>query len=242
MVIKDKKHFVFGAILFISFFVVLFLIFSPIFPKAPDGKPQNGLEYADRMFNRLSKGSSYFIPKLMKSNEEFVGKMFSINIEMDKPEDAEKVAKLFTTAGATVEVKKAGLKIEGDIGKTLQAALKDSDAMYYNEGEKISGLYGYDAMAVMGDWFDVLDKMEKVFKKEKKAKEMKIVADVNKKGVEAAYNFYGIAPQKVSEKAGLLVFLLVFYVVYTMWWGFAIFFIFEGLGLSMKKAKVKKEV
>jgi hypothetical protein len=27
-----------------------------------------------------------------------------------------------------------------------------------------------------------------------------------------------------------------------MWWGFAIFFIFEGLGLSMKKAKVKKEV
>ncbi len=242
MVIKDKKHFVFGAILFISFFVVLFLIFSPIFPKAPDGKPQNGLEYADRMFNRLSKGSSYFIPKLMKSNEEFVGKMFSINIEMDKPEDAEKVAKLFTIAGATVEVKKAGLKIEGDIGKTLQAALKDSDAMYYNEGEKISGLYGYDAMAVMGDWFDVLDKMEKVFKKEKKAKEMKIVADVNKKGVEAAYNFYGIAPQKVSEKAGLLVFLLVFYVVYTMWWGFAIFFIFEGLGLSMKKAKVKKEV
>jgi hypothetical protein len=34
----------------------------------------------------------------------------------------------------------------------------------------------------------------------------------------------------------------VFYVVYTLWWGFAIFFIFEGIGLSMTKAKVKKEV
>jgi hypothetical protein len=39
-----------------------------------------------------------------------------------------------------------------------------------------------------------------------------------------------------------MTFLLVFYVAYTMWWGFAIFYIFEGIGLSMKKAKVKKEV
>jgi hypothetical protein len=27
-----------------------------------------------------------------------------------------------------------------------------------------------------------------------------------------------------------------------MWWGYAIFFLFDGIGLSMKKAKVKKEV
>jgi hypothetical protein len=46
----------------------------------------------------------------------------------------------------------------------------------------------------------------------------------------------------VKEKAGLMTFLLVFYVAYTLWWGFAIFFIFEGIGLTMSKAKVKKEV
>jgi hypothetical protein len=39
-----------------------------------------------------------------------------------------------------------------------------------------------------------------------------------------------------------MTFLLVFYIAYTMWWGFSIFFFFEGIGLSMKKAKVKKEV
>jgi nucleotide-binding universal stress UspA family protein len=27
-----------------------------------------------------------------------------------------------------------------------------------------------------------------------------------------------------------------------MWWGFAIFYMFDGIGLTMKKAKVKKEV
>ena len=65
---------------------------------------------------------------------------------------------------------------------------------------------------------------------------------VTKKAVETAHNFYGIEAQKVTEKAGLMTGLLVFYVVYTMWWGFAIFYLFEGLGLTMKKAKVKKEI
>jgi len=27
-----------------------------------------------------------------------------------------------------------------------------------------------------------------------------------------------------------------------MWWGFAIYYMFNGIGLSMTKAKVKKEV
>jgi hypothetical protein len=41
-------------------------------------------------------------------------------------------------------------------------------------------------------------------------------------------------------KAGIMTGLLVFYVLYTMWWGFAIFYLFEGVGLTMKKAKIKK--
>jgi hypothetical protein len=65
---------------------------------------------------------------------------------------------------------------------------------------------------------------------------------VTKKAIEASYNFYGVEAVQVKEKAGLMTFLLVFYVAYTLWWGFAIFFIFEGIGLTMSKAKVKKEV
>ena len=242
MAIKHKGHFTIGVLLSISFLVVLVLIFSPIFPKTPEGEPQNGLEFADRMFNRLSKGSSYFIPKLMKGTEGFVGQMFSVSIKMDKPEDAERVAKLFTTAGATVDIQAEKLKIEGDLGKTLHAVIKDSDAMYHNEGAKVSGLYGYEEKEVMRDWWTALGKIDKQFKIEKKAEEAKIVSDVNKKTVETAYNYYGIAPQKVKERAGLLTSLLVFYLIYTLWWGFAIFYLFEGIGLSMKKAKVKKEV
>ena len=253
---KHKRHLGVGIVLFISFFVVLFLIFSNIFPKAPDGTPQNGLEWADRMFNRLAKGSSYFIPKVAKSNEKFMGKMFTVTMNMDKPEDkpgdaekrAERASKLFTiNPGAKVEVKGSELKIEGDLGLVLKAALEDADTMFKNEGDKIKAKYA-EAMAtddvkqMFRQWNNVLPKIDKAFKKEKMVQEAKIVSDVTKKAIEASYNFYGIQAQKVSEKAGLMTFLLVFYVVYTLWWGFAIFFIFEGIGLSMKKAKVKKEV
>lgn len=251
-----KKHMAYGIALAISFIVVLILIFSPIFPKTVAGEPQNGLQWADEMFNSLAKGSSYFIPRVAESNEEFMGKMFAVSINMSKPEDkpgdgekrAERVSKLFTVnPGAKVDVNGSELKIEGDLGLVLAAALRDSETMYRNEGEKINALYGTameteDEKQVFRQWWNVLDKMNKKFMIEKKPAEAKIVSEVNKKAVEAAYNFYKVDAVKVTEKAGIMIFLLVFYVVYTMWWGFAIFFTFEGIGLSMTKAKVKKEV
>ena len=256
MASAQKKHMAYGIALAISFIVVLVLMFSPIFPKTTAGEPQNGLQWADEMFNSLAKGSSYFIPKVAKSNEKFMGKMFTVSIKLGKPEDkpgdgekrAERASKLFAVnEGARVEVNGDELKIEGDLGKVLAAALRDSETMYRNEGEKIKALYGTvmktdDEKQMFRQWWNVLDKINKQFMIEKKAAEAKIVSAVMKKAVEAAYNFYKVDAVKVKEKAGLMIFLLVFYVVYTMWWGFAIFFIFEGIGLSMSKAKVKKEV
>ncbi|MEO5358759.1 MAG: hypothetical protein H7844_15880, partial [Nitrospirae bacterium YQR-1] len=96
--------------------------------------------------------------------------------------------------------------------------------------------------AVLKTWWIVLKAMDKQLKKDGKIEEASIVSEVSKKTVEPAYNFYGIEAQSVKDKAILMTGLLVFYVIYTMWWGFAIFYIFEGIGLSMKKAKVKKEV
>ena len=79
-------------------------------------------------------------------------------------------------------------------------------------------------------------------KKQGKIEDAKIVSDVMKKAVEPAYNYYKVEAQSVVDKAGIMTGLLVFYVIYTMWWGFAIFYLFDGIGLTMKKAKVKKEV
>lgn len=248
---RSKKSLGVGISLAASFLVVLFLIFSPIF-----GEGKNGLVFADDLFNKLSKGSSYFIPKVAKDNEQFMGKMFTVNIKLSKPEDkpgdaekrAERASKLFAVnPGAKAEVVGSELKIEGDLGLVLKAALEDSDVMFKNEGDKIKAKYEAamatdDVKQMFRQWYNVLPKISKEFAKEKKIEESKIVSVVSKKAVETAYNYYGVEAQKVSDKAVLMTGLLVFYVIYTMWWGFAIFYIFDGIGLTMSKSKVKKEV
>jgi hypothetical protein len=236
MLIRNQKTLNLGGLLGLSFIGILLVIFSPVF----GGK--NGLEYSDDLFNKLAKGSSYFIPEIAKSVREFDGKNISVAVKMDKPETAQKAAKMLLVGGAQVGVNDAELKITGDLGKLLGNVLKDSDAMYKNDGAKISSLYGADELDVMSVWWNVLNRAARELQKEKKVEEANIAIEVMRKGVEPAYNFYKIEAQSVADKAGILGSLLVFYVVYTMWWGYSIFYIFDGLGLTMKKAKVKKEV
>ncbi len=244
MIVRNKKTFGVGIVFAISFLAVLLAIFTPLF------KGKNGLQFADDSFNRLSKGSSYFIPKVATNNEKFMGKTFATTIKVNKPEDkpgdaekrAENIAKVFTTAGAKVDISGASLKIEGDLGKVLASALQDSDDMFKNQGDKIKTRYATDDEKKMfRQWHNALAKVIKELQKEKKIEEAKMVNEVVKKAIEPAYNFYQIDGERVVDHAGMLSGLLVFYVAYTMWWGYAIFYMFDGLGLSMKKAKVKKE-
>jgi len=236
MLVRNKKIFSIGIVFAISFLAVLVFIFSPVF------KGKNGLQFSDDSFNKLAKGSSYFIPKVSKSVEQFIGKPIAVSINLDQAEDTENTAKLLAAAGAKVDIKNTELKIEGDLGTILQSAIKDADSMYKNDGKTVSERYGYDEKMVMKNWWNALSRIEKGLKKEKFITEAKVVSDVTKKAVEPGYNFYQIDANKVSEHAGMMSGLLIFYVLYTMWWGYAIFYMFEGIGLSMKKAKIKKEI
>jgi hypothetical protein len=236
MLVRHKGMFNTGILLAISFLGVLALIFSPLF-----GGGKNGLEYSDDLFNKLSKGSSYFIPDITKKVQKFAGKEVSFTVKTDK---ADAAAKVFMATGAQVGTPQGGeLKLTADLGKLLAAVLADADSMYHNKGSEVVARYpGMDEKAVLKLEWDVLNKAIKELQKEKKIDEANVINDVLKKGVEPAYNFYKIPAEDILGKAWTVVGLLVFYVVYTMWWGYAIFYLFDGIGLSMKKAKVKKEV
>jgi len=237
MAIANKGPFTLGLFMAISFLGVLLLIFSPIY-----GGGMNGLDYADNLFNKLAKGSSYFIPKLKEANKNFRGRSFNAAITIDNAKEAGQVQKLFTAAGAAVEMQGTNLTISGDLGKTMEAALRDADYMFKNQGQEVMAPYGFDEKEVMKSWWTGLSRMDKFFKKNLKIEEANHISEVNKKGIEPAYNFYKVESQRVADRAGIMIFLLVFYVIYTMWWGYAIFYLFDGVGLTMKKAKVKKEV
>ncbi len=76
--------------------------------------------------------------------------------------------------------------------------------------------------------------MESDLKHQKKFKEAKVVSVVVQKAVELGYNYYKVEPQKIGDKIGVVLFSLIFYVAYTMWYGFSILFMFEGWGLKLE--------
>jgi hypothetical protein len=226
--IAHKKEFFGGAIMMAVFAVVLIVIFMPIFGG------QNGLNYLDNLYNTISKGSAYYIPKVKEEAAKFEGTAVAVTIQMLNPDQTQETAKLLNQAGALVNVSGAELKVSGDLVQILNGCIDDADAMYHNQGEKVSGKYGLDEKRVLFDWWTALKGMGKALEKQKKFKEAKVIDLTVSKAVETSYNYYQVEPKKIGEKIGIVIFSLVFYVIYTLWYGFAIMFMFEGWGMQLK--------
>ncbi|MDY6990102.1 MAG: hypothetical protein SWQ30_18835 [Thermodesulfobacteriota bacterium] len=226
--IAHKKEFYGGFFMLVAFAVVLVLVFSPVF------KGQNGLEYLDGLYNSISKGSAYYIPAVKEEIDQFAGNVVTVTLNVADNKRAQQTAPLFMKGGAMVNVSGKELKISGDLAKILQNSLDDADAMYYNKGDEISRKYGYDEKRVLLNWWVALHHMERALKDQKKFKEAKVLSVVTKKAVELSFNYYTVDPQKIGDKIGIVLFSLVFYVVYTLWYGFAIMFMFEGWGMRLE--------
>lgn len=241
MLIRNKGLFFKGLVLLCSFFVVLFLIFSPVFTDE-QGNKINGLTYSDDLFNSLAKGSAYYIPDVSKKIAKFEGNTVDLTVKQKDAAAAAEAAALVAKAGLTAEAKDNAVHISGDLGKLLSLAVTASDKLYMNDAPAVAAMLGTsDGMRSMKVLWGVLNPMVKEFQKQKKVDEADIVTLVNGKAIEPAYNFFGIKGEKVSERIPVAAGLLIFYVIYTMWYGYAIFDIFNGIGLSMSKSKVKQE-
>lgn len=226
--IANKKEFFRGVGMMVAFLAVLFILFMPVF----QGK--NGLEYLDDLYNTISKGSAYYIPKVQEESSKFLGNSVSMTLKMENETQANQTAALFREGAALVSVSGAELKVDGDLGKILENCLADSEEMYRNHGEAIADKYGYDERRVLFNWWKTCKAMDKSLTKQGKFREAKIVNTVASKAVETSYNYYRIEPKKIGARLGLVIFSLIFYVVYTLWYGFGILFMFEGWGLRLE--------
>ena len=226
--IANKKEFFGGSLMLLAFIAILIIIFSPVF------KGQNGLEYLDALYNSISKGSAYYIPAVKEDVDKFAGNTITVTLHMKNEEKAEQTTPLLMQGGALVNQSGAELKVSGDLGKILANCLADADLMYHNDGQTLTDKYGYDEQRVLYNWWKALKLAEEDLKKQSKFAEAKIVDTVGQKAVECSYNYYKIEPQKIGDRFGVVSFSLIFYVVYTMWYGFAILFMFEGWGLRLE--------
>jgi hypothetical protein len=226
--IANKKEFTGGIAMMVGFLVVLFIFFMPIY------HGHNGLDYLDNLFNSISKGSAYYIPKIQEDvAKSEMGKAITFNLSFDTEEQARESALLFTTGGATVMGEGKNLKVTGDFGKILANCLEDADMLFNNQGEKLEEKYGIEGRKALYHWWTGLKSMKKDLDKQEQFKEGKTVYTVMTRAVECAYNYYQVVPESMSSKLGIMIFSLVFYVVYTLWYGYAILYIFEGWGLQI---------
>ncbi len=222
-----------GLLLLVSFFAILVAIFMPLFPGAT-GKKVNGLDYLDNFFNELSKGSAYYIPEQIKKAEKYNGQQFTTSLKMKSPEDAAVTAKLFTTNAISATAEAEKVKVSGDFGTMLKIMLDDADNMYHNKGDVLKAKYGVDERQALYSWFQALTAMEKDMTKEGKFEQAKFVKNCMSKAIEPAYNYYQVQAKPVKAEIGLLIAALAFYVIYTMWYGFGLLFLFEGMGINLE--------
>lgn len=225
--IADKKKFYTGLGMLIGFAVVLGILFSPVFGG------QNGLNFLDSLYNSISKGSAYYIPAVKEKTDAYSNTALSASLSLDAEIQAGQVALLFEKAGVEANVSGARLVVSGNLGAVFDNCLEDTELMYRNDGESIRAKYDMDEKQAIYNWHIALKALEKDLNRQKKFKEAKIVGTVIDKAVDLSYNYYGVEHRKISDGSGVVVFSLIFYVIYTLWFGFSILFLFEGWGMQL---------
>jgi hypothetical protein len=152
---------------------------------------------------------------------------------MENSAEAMAAEPLFSRAGATTAIEANNLMVNGDLEKMFSACLEDAESVYHNRTEDLVVRYGMEARPALYTWWLALSAMEKDLNRQKLFDAAQLTHTVQAKTVECAYNYYGIESQEIRNRWGTVLFSLVFYVVYTVWYGYGIMYIFEGLGFEL---------
>lgn len=224
--IKSGKLLI-GSILMASFIAVMVAIFMPLI------NGENALNYLDNLYNSISKDSANYFPKVHHLIEEHQGEAVNMTLKMESAEDAATAARLLEGPAQSVSVSGNEVSAAGQLDTLLSQCLDDAESMYNNEGAGIAQRYGMHEKVALHGWWKVLGAMEKDFNRQKLFSAAKLSDTVKKKTVECAYNYYGIEPQSISTRWGIVLFSLIFYVVYTIWYGYAVMYLFEGMGYQL---------
>lgn len=222
-----KQQLVIGLVLLVSFTAVMFVIFMPLFGGG------NALNYLDNLYNSISKGSAYYIPKVEHEVEAMAAVQLTLNLKFSDAATAGLAEPLFTRAGATATAEGDTLSVTGDLGSIFSSCLQDAEAAYHNRGAVLMERYGADTRPVLHTWWLALRAMEKDLNRQKRFDAAQLTHTVQAKAVECAYNYYGIEAQQIRDRWGTVLFSLVFYVLYTIWYGYGIMYLFEGLGFEL---------
>lgn len=232
MLVRHKKPFLKGFALLLSFFVMAAVMLTPIF-RGVDGSRLTSLQYADAVFNSLSKGSSDFAQEVQAAIKTVAGQKVDLSIPFSSLRLSQMAERELAAAGTEkVMAMDEVVSFHGPLEPILAAAARDSAELFANNGKAVSDRYaGAPPLLVSEAWWHLLEPAVKELQKEGRVQTASVVDLVVKKAIEPANNFYGISDANVADNIFLIFAMLAFYVLYAIWYGFGIYNLFDGLGL-----------
>jgi hypothetical protein len=193
----------------------------------------NAMEFLDNLYNSISKGSADYGAAVRSEIQAMEADPFNYKIEMPSEEQARQAVLLLNPAGAESTLDGKAITIKADLKNLLISAINDSEVMFRNDGESIKNKYGYNEKKVLYNWWVFFNAIDAKLQKDKEFKSSKNVKLVQNKVIECSYNFYGIESQNIKDKYLIVIISLIFYVAYTVWYGFGIMHLFEGWGMKL---------
>jgi uncharacterized membrane protein YfcA len=236
-IIRDRRKFGMGVAGLATFFVLLVAMLLPVVTG------RSALVWADTFFNQLAKHSAYAIPEGRAQAREFAGSPVDLGIRPRDFADAGRLALLVRSAGIEAKALPDGrVRVTGDLGKLSDTALADAEAVFGNETEALAARYRMRPEEVIYGWWVIFDGLTRRYVQEARGAEAEFTRFVSSRVLEPAYNFRGIEAKAIQGNAMSLAGLLAFYVLYTLWYGFSIMMLFEGLGIGVDEKAEKREI
>jgi hypothetical protein len=206
------------------------------------GRHKDAMAWADNFFNQLAKNSALHIAEGSKKADKFKGREVNYGMVPREFADKDKLAKLIQHHGFAMETLPDNrLRVKGDLGALAQAALKEADLFYRNETDAIEADYGFAATDAIYCWWLIFDGLTRRYTQDNMGDEANFTKFMTTKVLEPAYNFRGIEARDIGGNVMPVVFLLLAYIAFTVWYGFSILLVFEGLGISTHGGGKKTE-
>jgi hypothetical protein len=200
------------------------------------------LTHADNFLNRLAKKSAYCVPEARAKAAKFSGRQVDFGVKPRDAVDNKGLVKLLAAHGIRASQTDDGrVRLSGDLARLSEQALTDADTAFHGNVETLGAGHGMHGHEILYYWWIIFDGLTRRFVQEDSVAEANFTKFVTAKVLEPAYNFRQVRAADGRSAVWGMTGLLGFYVIYTLWYGFSLLFVFEGLGIRATESREKKE-
>jgi hypothetical protein len=221
----------------LAMFLLVFCIISlPVF----SGRSFVGV--ADDLFNQLAKNSTHYIPDAERNAAAFAAVSVDFGIQPREFAEKEKLLSLAAANGLDSSVAEDGrVRLKGNLANLARAVLADARLAFDNRDAELETHSGMKASDALYSWWIICDGLSNRFTQDNRVREANYLTFLSTKVLEPAYNFRGIQARDIKGSLLPVILLLLGYVIYTLWYGFSLMLILEGLGINAEKLRNKEE-